>query len=167
MQFTPEELNIIDEVMNSQEHIDMSILNGLIEKTERLVHHEALYRGVSKREGRKLDTLIVGDSFVVERPMSFTPLQSTAEDFATDVYATGKIIAIKPTKPCMNYYEHAIDRVVSKEYDNPTTRLSLYAMLADERECIYKTGTTMILDEIEEVYACNGDLIEIYKFSLI
>ena len=167
MQFTQEELNIIDEVMNSKELIDLDLLDSLIKKTERLVEHSLLYRGVCNTENRKLNLLMVGDTFKMERPMSFTPLITTAEDFATETYHTYKVISVKPTKPCMNYYEHAIDRVVSKDYDNPTTRLSLYAILADEKECIYKTGTEMILTDIEEAISSNGDKIEIYHFELI
>lgn len=166
MEFTNEELKIIDSIAGSKTDICLKSLDALIRKTQKLVEHTVLYRGLSIEESQMMDCLIAGDSFVTERPTSFTPDIAIAQDFATEVYRTGKLIQIIPTRPCMNYYEHAIDWFSAKEYDSPSTRLQMYAMLADERECIYTSGTEMTLIEIEETKALTGDEIRIYKFSL-
>lgn len=164
---TQEDKEIISSIMNAKAGASMSNLDSLIMKTERTPKHDVLYRGVCNTELRKLSTMGLGDVLEINRPMSFTPSIVCAEHFTSEVYHTDAIIQINADKPCMNYYELAIDYVNALPEDHFTeesnSRLDYYVMLADEMEHIYKSGTVFQLSHIED----TDEGIKIYHFNVL
>lgn len=176
MNYTNEELLLIEEIMQEKKDLDLNAIDELIHKTKTMVCHRFLFRGVCNTEHRKLEKMLVGDVFEMERPTSFTPDISIAYNFAAYSYHTNIIIKIKPTRPCMNYYEHAVDYVANLPEDkvfhnldgDKCLKFDILRLLADERECIYNSGCKMVLEDIEEMPdAFYGEDIKVYYFSLI
>lgn len=173
---TNEDKQLISNIMTTKAGASMLNLDSLIESTEKIPSHDVLYRGVCNTELRKLLEMGLGDTLELNRPMSFTPSLVCAEHFTNEVYHTGAIIQVAASRPCMNYYELAVDYIndlTEEEFedfaeDETITKLDYYVMLADEMEHIYKSGTILRLSSIEETSVPErNDTMKIYHFEIV
>lgn len=145
--FTHDEEMLLLSLMDSKDGLDMVALDRIIDRCGEECPYNELYRGISARQLKEVQTLGVGDTIVTRRPMSFTPNGEIAANFADEVYHTDAVFLIKTPSTCFHYYPVAVDMLQKHKQDGIFQSM---IMLADERECLYQTGTTFKLVDIEK-----------------
>ncbi|QBP35630.1 NAD--protein ADP-ribosyltransferase [Phage NC-G] len=132
-------------------------LNKIIRKNMTSVVPDKLYRGISKKTMKYLEsTMCVGAVIEFDRVMSFSKDFNVARNFASyNFYGTFNIFCINDAPFVYNYQEEIFKMLCAappEEFPGAfpeSTRVANLQLINDEDEMMFPAGTTLRVDSIE------------------
>ncbi|AIZ01805.1 ADP-ribosylase [Escherichia phage vb_EcoM-VR5] len=158
--FTDEEQSVLWQCMENKPDSIQETLNKIIRKNLTSVVPDKLYRGISKKTLKYLESVgCVGATIEFDRVMSFSKDFKVARNFASyNFYGTKNIFCINDAPFAFDYQEAIFKMICAappEEFNGlfpEITRATNLQLVNDEDEMMFPAGTTLRVDSIESVY---------------
>lgn len=158
--FTDEEQSTLWQCMENKPDCIQETLNKIIRKNLTSVVPDKLYRGISKKTLKYLESVgCVGATIEFDRVMSFSKNSNVARNFASyNFYGTKNIFCINDAPFAFNYQEEIFKMICAappEEFPGAfpeSTRVANLQLVNDEDEMMFPAGTTLRVDSIKSLY---------------
>ncbi|UPW39377.1 RNA polymerase ADP-ribosylase [Escherichia phage vB_EcoM_ESCO47] len=156
--FSDSEQSTLWQCMENKPDCIQQELDSIIRKNWSSSVPTVLYRGISKKTLKMLDSVgCVGATIKFDRVMSFSSVFGVARNFAShNFYGTKQIFCVKNAPFAFNFRETMLDMILaapSCEFSGAfpeATRRSNVRLVSDECEFMFPIGTTLRVDSVTE-----------------